>query len=50
MSDEQHRDDETEAEGHLRRVGASDEPANDDEETEESEVEAHIKYSNVRMD
>jgi len=50
MSDDQHRESETEVEGHGRRVGVNDEPVNDDEETEESEVEAHIKHSNVRMD
>jgi hypothetical protein len=48
MSDEQRKDDETEVEGHTNRVGATEEPADDDDE---NEVEAHIRsYPNVRMD
>jgi hypothetical protein len=48
MSDEQRRDDETEVEGHHNRVDVTEEPADDDEE---SEVEAHIRsYPNARMD
>jgi len=47
MSDEQ-RKDEIEVEGHVTRHGASDEPADDDDE---NEVEAHIRsLPNVRMD
>ena len=49
MSDNERRH-EIDVEGHGRKVGANDEPVSDDEETEESEVEAHIKYRNVRMD
>ena len=49
MSDDERRD-EIDVELHGRKVGANDEPANDDQEAEESEVEAHIKHSNVRMD
>jgi hypothetical protein len=46
MSDEQ-RKDETEVEGHGRRVGVNDEPAEDTE----TEVEAHVhRVANVRMD
>ena len=46
MSDEQ-RKEETDVEGHVTRWGA-----NDDETTDEgeNEVEAHIRYGNVRMD
>jgi hypothetical protein len=52
MSDEQHRGDETETEveGHWRRVGANDMPAEEPEDEGEAEVEAHIKHRNVRMD
>jgi hypothetical protein len=50
MSDEQRTVDETEVEGHVRRDGASDQPAEELEDEGETEVEAHIKYSNVRMD
>jgi hypothetical protein len=49
MSDEQRKGDETEVEGHFGKVGANDEPAEADDESD-SEVEAHIKYPNVRMD
>jgi hypothetical protein len=48
MSEEQ-RKDETEVEGHAQRVGATDVPAEEDED--ENDFEAHrILYPNVRMD
>jgi hypothetical protein len=50
MSDKQRTGDETEVEGHYRRVDPSDQPAEEPEDEGESEVEAHIKYRNVRMD
>jgi hypothetical protein len=47
MSDEQHRDDEIEVEGHSSKAGAHDEPAGD----AEADVEAHVyKTATVRMD
>jgi hypothetical protein len=46
MSDEQ-RKDEIEVEGHLTEHSANDEPADGDDE---NEVDAHIKFPNVRMD
>ena len=48
MSDEQHNDEQAEVEGHGAyppKVGANDEPIDDDDE-----FEAHIKFPNVRMD
>ena len=49
MSDEQRKEDEIEVEGHVRGAVASD-GVGDEDETEDSEVEAHIKFPNVRMD
>ena len=47
MSDEQHRDEETEVAGHTSRFSATDAPAEDADD----EVEAHVhKVSNIRMD
>jgi hypothetical protein len=48
MSDEQRK--EGDVEGHFRRVGANDEPVEDAQDEGEDEVEAHLKFSNVRMD
>ena len=50
MSDEQRKEDEIEVEGHVRGAVASDGVVGDEDETEDSEVEAHIKFPNVRMD
>jgi len=49
MSDEQ-RKDETEVESHRWRVGANEEPAEEAADEGETEVEAHIRFTNVRMD
>ena len=49
MSDEQRKDEDTEAEGHGAyppKYGANDEPAEEDE----NDFEGHIKVPNVRMD
>jgi hypothetical protein len=45
MSDMEHKDDETEVEGHAATPDANQETEND-----EDEFEAHIKFPNVRMD
>jgi hypothetical protein len=46
MSDMERKDEEPEIEGHARRAGTNEEPAED-----EDEFEAHImKIPNVRMD
>jgi hypothetical protein len=53
MSDELRKDDEIEVEGHGAlppKYGANDEPVEDAQDEGEDEVEAHLKFSNVRMD
>ncbi len=47
MSDEQRKDDEIEVEGHVSEVSVTQEPADDDDA---DEVEAHIRFPNVRME
>ncbi len=47
MSDEQRKDEETEVEGHGRKL-ENIEPTDEDET--ENEVEAHVRRANVRMD
>jgi hypothetical protein len=47
MSDEQRKDDETEVEGHVSEVSVTQEPADD---VDGEDVEAHIKFPNVRME
>jgi hypothetical protein len=51
MPDEQRTEDEVDVEAHRRRKDANDEPQNDEPQDEaENDVEAHVKYSNIRMD
>jgi hypothetical protein len=47
MSDEQRKDDEIEVEGHISEVSVTQEPADEDDT---DDVEAHIKFSNARME
>jgi len=46
MSDEQRKGEEAEVDAHVDDVRVIDEPAEDDE----VEVEAHIRFSNARME
>ena len=46
MSDEQRKDDEIEVEGHVSEASVVEEPAED----ENDDVEAHMRFSNVRFD
>jgi hypothetical protein len=48
MSDEQRTEDEAEVEAHRKKVSATAEPS--DEAEGENDVEAHVKYANIRMD
>lgn len=47
MSDEQRSDDEIEVEGHVSEVSVVREPADDEDG---DDFEAHLKFSNVRME
>jgi hypothetical protein len=48
MSDMEQKDEELEVEGHGQRLGANQEPAEDEDD---AEFEAHVmKMPNVRMD
>jgi hypothetical protein len=46
MSDMEHKDDETEVEGHAATADVNTDAIEDDE----NEFEAHIKVPNIRMD
>jgi hypothetical protein len=46
MSEEQRRDEEIEVEGHAIEPSVHEEPT----EEGESEVEAHVRFSSVRME
>jgi hypothetical protein len=48
MSDELRKDEETEVEGHVRRL-ENDEPAAEGED-DDDDIEAHVRHANVRMD
>jgi hypothetical protein len=49
MSDEQHKDEEAEVAGHVKRFPAAEEPS--DETESEDEVEAHVrKLGHIRVD
>jgi hypothetical protein len=48
MSDEQRKDEENEVEGHVSDVSVLQELAEDEEL--DDEVEAHLKFSNARME
>jgi len=45
---EERKDDEIEVEGHLSELSVTQEPAGDDDG--DDDVEAHMKFSNVRME
>lgn len=47
MSDEQRKDDEIEVEGHVSEVSVTREPT---EEDDSDDVEAHMRFSNIRME